>query len=240
MPICAGFGPSHGGPPRSSGRSCGRRPRGPSGRPPARGCRAVGPGDVGCRDRGTDHMPRAASPRGETRPGEPSVRFPRGESSTHRETPPPCGPVFQGKLTSVGVATFGPAVGWPAWPWSFSPQQWTVPGETTAQVDAKPAARSVTFCRPTVNGEVNCDEPVVPSPICPSPFQPQHVTFPDCSSAQVWPRPARTFATPVIPGTGEGVGVKGTGPDIGKPSCPYGLNPQHHRLVSAKMAQAWN
>src|SRR5436190_19235316 len=67
---------------------------------------------------------------------------------------------------------------------------------------------------------------VVPSPSWPALLAPQHLTVPDCSTAQVCARPAATRVTPLArPVTSTGTALNA--PADGAPSWPRLLSPQH-------------
>src|SRR5262245_8966609 len=83
----------------------------------------------------------------------------------------------------------------PSCPQRLSPQHWTIPEAITAQVWRRFVALILApseTCATSVGKEV---EFVVPSPISPSGFAPQHFRLPDCTRAQAWVSPADIWET---------------------------------------------
>src|SRR5689334_8964835 len=79
----------------------------------------------------------------------------------------------------------------PSWPLPFAPQHLAVPSARSTQVQVDPTEICTTFVSPgTSVGVVTVDGEVLPMPICPLVFNPQHITVVFASSAQLCQPPA--------------------------------------------------
>src|ERR1039457_4058077 len=79
---------------------------------------------------------------------------------------------------------------------------------------------------------------VVPTPICPLEFDPQHQSVPSLLVAQTCPDPelstAHVKSSDTFAGTSDSSGALKP-----KPSWPLKFCPQHHRLLSSFLAHVW-
>src|SRR5688500_2572090 len=93
----------------------------------------------------------------------------------------------------------------PSWPLPLAPQHRAVPLARSAQVELEPAEICTTSVRPkTAVGVTTVEGEVLPIPICPLVFNPQHCTVVFASSAQLC-QPPVAICVAVTPGTRNGV-----------------------------------
>ena len=135
--------------------------------------------------------------------------------------------------TSVGLK-LSSVVPSPSSPEEFSPQHFTRPGESRAQVCAAPEETAMTSVSPVTCVGFKLSS-VVPLPVRSStPILPQHLTPPVDSRAQVWFQPLEIATTPVRPGTSTGFSLSSFVPS---PSCPSSFQPQHFTPPDESRAQ---
>src|SRR5215210_6575416 len=94
----------------------------------------------------------------------------------------------------------------PSWPLRLAPQHFSAPAVVSAHVCFPPAA---TAAMPLVSPAASTGAvrtPDVPSPSCPEPFAPQHLTVPALATAHVSSPPAAIADAPLVrPATSTGV-----------------------------------
>ena len=126
----------------------------------------------------------------------------------------------------------------PSCPFQFSPQHITFRSTVIAHVWNDPAETLSAPVPPSEEYAGICRSVVVPSPICPLAFRPQHFTLLSVSTAQVCDSPDETpiADTPEPRSTVIGVVLSMVVPS---PSCPNEFEPQQRIDPSSSSVQVW-
>src|SRR5512146_536385 len=96
--------------------------------------------------------------------------------------------------TAMGTAESAVDCGCPSWAVLFDPQHWTPPAVVTAHVWPTPAERNLATAPPaSVTSTGASRSTVSPTPSCPDPLFPQHITPPAVVRTQAWLAPSATL-----------------------------------------------
>ena len=142
-------------------------------------------------------------------------------------------PLASATVTGTEAASVVPT---PSWPFTFQPQQRTMPAASSAHVWSLPALSAVTPLASPTTATLVLMVVFVPLPSCPEAFVPQHRTAPEAESAHVCDAPATTATALLSAVTVTGVVALAKLP---LPSWPALLRPQHQTRPVCNTAQVW-